>query len=223
VSAHLEAEELEALALGELEPERAAQVAGHAAQCAECGRELGWARVERALIVRRAAATKPAAALWAGIAARIEATPPAPRLRRPHWARRLLVGAAGASAAAAVLILALRPGPHVGPRFSAPDASVEEVEPGPDSKSLAALDRAETDYQKAATLLEAEYAASRGKLDPALAKRWDETLSKARAQLGDARTVAAQNVNARMRLLSGYAGYLRSLRSVVEESEEGNP
>jgi hypothetical protein len=30
-------------------------------------------------------------------------------------------------------------------------------------------------------------------------------------------------VNARMQVLDGYAGYLRALRDVVQESEEANP
>jgi hypothetical protein len=35
--------------------------------------------------------------------------------------------------------------------------------------------------------------------------------------------MAAQDVNARIRVLDGYAGYLRSLRSVVQQSQEANP
>ena len=63
------------------------------------------------------------------------------------------------------------------------------------------------------------------KPDPkALAARWDETLTRARANLGEARSaVAAQDINARMQVLDGYAGYLRSLRNVIEQSEEANP
>jgi hypothetical protein len=131
------------------------------------------------------------------------------------------VGAATAASAAAVLLLTIHP--KGGPNFSTPDASVIEADfDGPDAKTLAALDRAEGDYRHAATVLEAEYAAARKTLDPKLAKQWDESLAKARAQLGASRAVAAEDVNARMRVLDGYAGYVRSLRNVME-AEEANP
>ena len=92
-----------------------------------------------------------------------------------------------------------------------------------DPKTLAALDRAETDYRNATKVLEGEYDRLRPGLDPDLARRWDETLTRARAQLGESRAVAADDVNVRMRVLDGYAGYLRSLRDVVQESEEASP
>ncbi len=96
--------------------------------------------------------------------------------------------------------------------------------PGPDAKTLAALDRAEADYRDAAKVLEEEYARLRPRLEPKLAARWDETLTRARTDLGGARqSMVAQDVNARMRLLDGYAGYLRSLRSAVLESQEASP
>jgi hypothetical protein len=95
--------------------------------------------------------------------------------------------------------------------------------PVADPKTRAALDRAETDYRDAAKVLETEYTRLRPALDPDLARRWDETLTRARTQLGESRAVAADDVNARMRVLDGYAGYLRSLRDVVQESEEANP
>ena len=92
-----------------------------------------------------------------------------------------------------------------------------------DPKTLAALDRAEADYRNAAKVLEGEYDRLRPRLDPELARRWDETLTRARAQLGASRAVAADDVNVRMRVLDGYAGYLRSLRDLLQESEEANP
>ncbi len=52
MSAHLEGELLESLALG-AEPEAAAQA--HLSQCEQCARELAWARVERALLQCRRA------------------------------------------------------------------------------------------------------------------------------------------------------------------------
>ena len=105
----------------------------------------------------------------------------------------------------------------------APQAARTERRPVIDPKTLAALDRAESDYRDAARVLEAEYDRLRPRLDPELARRWDETLTRARAQLGESRAVASDDVNVRMRVLDGYAGYLRSLRDVVQESEEANP
>src|SRR5207247_10713187 len=61
VSEHIALEELEALALGQLE--RAAEIEQHVKGCAQCARELEWARAERALLSRRA--TPDVRALWA--------------------------------------------------------------------------------------------------------------------------------------------------------------
>ncbi len=207
---HVALEELEAAALGELPSARAQEVEQHAASCGECARELSWFRAERALIARRPSPST--AHLWAGIEGRLQH----PR-RRPRWARRIGLAAAAAAAAAAVLF-ATRPHP-VAP-VQPPTPVAKRSLPAPDAKTLAALDRAETDYRDAAKVLEDEYARLRPHLDPALAQRWDETLTRARAQLGESRSVAANDVNARMRVLDGYAGYLRSLRDVLQDSEE---
>jgi hypothetical protein len=214
---HLPPDELEALALGELAPDRAAEAEAHAVECDECGRELSWVRAERVLLARRP--TPPTAHLWAGVAARLQG----PR-RRPHWARRLPVLAAAAAAAAAILFVKVRPDPVVPVPASQPVRVAQRKAPTIDPRTLAALDRAEMDYRDAAKVLEAEYERLRPRLEPALAQRWDETLTRARTQLGESRSVAANDVNARMRVLDGYAGYLRSLRNVVQESsEEASP
>ena len=207
---HLDPEMLESFALG-AEPGAAEQA--HLASCAACARELAWAKAERALLQRRPAPQT--AHLWSGVAARIAQKP---RLHRPHWAWRVAVAAAAVTAASVFLVLApvkIRVQPQ-------PPAQVAEARqpPGPDAKTLAALDRAEADYQDAAKILEAEYERLRPQLDPKLAARWDETLTRARTQLGEARkSMVAQDVNARMRVLDGYAGYLRSLRTAVLEQE----
>ena len=114
----------------------------------------------------------------------------------------------------------LRPGPLP---VSQPQQSARRERSAIDPKTLAALDRAEADYRNAAKVLEGEYDRLRPRLDPELARRWDETLTRARAQLGASRAVAADDVNVRMRVLDGYAGYLRSLRDLLQESEEANP
>jgi hypothetical protein len=212
---HLALEELEALALGELPPERAALAEDHAAQCAECGRELSWVRAERALFARRP--SPPTAQLWPAVEARLRH----PR-RLPRWATRVSLAVAAAASAAAVLLFTQRPHAVV-PVAAQPVKTAQRTRPAIDATTLAALDRAEADYRDAARILEAEYARMRPQLDPALAQRWDETLTRARAQLGESRSVATNDVNARMRVLDGYAGYLRSLRNLVQESEEATP
>lgn len=219
MSAHPSTEELEAVAGGQAAP----AVEEHVAQCAECGRELSWLKAERALISRREA--PPVQHLWAGIEARI-AQQQKPRAHRPRWARRVGVAAAAVSAVAALALIVLRPWhppAPVSPATPQTQAAQREPEERLDPKTLAALDRAEADYRDAARALEEEYARLRPHLDPAMARRWDETLTRARAQLGEARAVAAEDVNARMQVLDGYAGYVRSLRTLVQHSQEANP
>jgi hypothetical protein len=212
---HVSGEELEALTLGELAPDRAASVESHARDCSECSGELSWLRAEKALLARRPAPATDH--LWAGVAARLRH----PR-RGPHWAWRIAVAGAGVAAAAAVLLVTtLQPSPAPLPAQQPPVAR-RQARSAIDPKTLAALDRAERDYGDAAKVLEEEYGRLRPHLDPELARRWDETLTRARAQLGESRAVAADDVNVRMRLLDGYAGYLRALRAVVQ-SEEANP
>jgi len=48
----------------------------------------------------------------------------------------------------------------------------------------------------------------------------DDLISRARVQLADASVAAAPDVNARMRVLDGYAAVVRSLGRAIEESEE---
>jgi len=212
---HLPLEDLEGLAFGELDAERARALEAHLAGCEECSRELAWLRAERTLLARRPAL--PTAHLWAGVEARLKH----PR-RRPHWAWRAAVAAAGVAAAAAVLLVVHHPAPPALPA-QPPQVARKAPRPAIDPKTLAALDRAEHDYRDAAKVLEDEYGRLRPQIDPELARRWDETLTRARTQLGESRAVAADDVNARMRVLDGYAGYLRALRVVVQQSEEANP
>jgi hypothetical protein len=214
---HLSVEELEAIALGDLAGDRATGIETHVSQCGECARELAWLRAEKALLARRP--PPQTAHLWPQIAAQLRH----PR-RRPHWAWRVAVAAGAGAAAAAILLAVLRPRPMpFAPPQQPPVAQRERPRPAIDPKTLAALDRAEADYRNAAKVLEAEYDRLRPGLDPDLARRWDETLTRARTQLGESRAVAADDVNVRMRVLDGYAGYLRSLRDVVQEFEEANP
>jgi hypothetical protein len=252
MSTHPDIEELEQVAKGG----GAAAVREHVEGCAECAREVAWARTERELFARRA--LPDVTNLWAGVerqlaeqmdgqlAERDAGKPLAAAaqksiLRRPHWHRRA-AALLGAVAAAAVVLFAVRPkqapvapsqpvaqgqapGQPGQTAGAQPDQQLTEARRARlDPKALAALDTAEADYRHAASVLEAEYESLRPHLDPALAKRWDETLTRARTQLVQSRAaVASDDVRARMRVLDGYAEYLRSLRDVIQDSEEATP
>jgi hypothetical protein len=217
MSDHVTFEELDALCSGELPPELGTQVEDHARRCPSCGRELAWLRAERALIARRAAQTP---ALDRSIWQKVEERAYEPiQLRR---GRQTLVGAMVAVSAAAALAVIVRPAPPPrAPGIAAPDAALQdETARMPPAPAALALDRAEGDYRSALTVLEAEYARSREKLDPRTQERWDRAVSRARVQLADASVAAAPDVNARLRVLDGYAAVVRSLGRAVEESEE---
>ena len=208
MSPHLTPEQIEDLALsGETSP--------HLAACEACARELRWAQAELGLFARRP--EKLVAHLWADVARR---TAPAKVL--PLRRRRFAAVAAAAMAAAAALLLVVQRPHRPGSPLGMPDAAVpEEAQddaPPVDVKALAALDRAEGEVRQAASVLEAEYQAARPRLDPKEARKWDATLEKARANLGTAGMVAQLDVQARLRMLDGYSGYLRSLREVVASS-----
>lgn len=189
---HVDAEELEALALGRLPAGRAAEVEAHAASCAECGRELAWARAERALFERRAR-TQAEPALWAAIESRIAPGAQVLPLRPPRR-RVFAVAAAGLAAAAAILI-------SVVPARRAPVEPVgaDELDAPVEPEVLAALDGAERDYRKALAKMEDKSAAQR--------------LEKARAG------IPPGDVHARLRVLNGYAAVLRSLQRAADLEE----
>ncbi|MFL5435180.1 MAG: anti-sigma factor family protein [Myxococcales bacterium] len=216
MSDHVTFEELDALSSGELPPELASQVEDHARRCPSCGRELAWLRAERSLVERRVAKVPVLdPSIWAKVQER--AYTPLP-LRR---ARRTLVGAVLAMSAAAALAVIVRPARPPIPGLAAPDAALlDETAEMPPPPAAAALDRAEGDYRSALTVLEAEYTRNRARLDPRTQERWDRAVSRARVQLADASAAAAPDVNARLRVLSGYAAVVRSLRGAIEESEE---
>jgi hypothetical protein len=216
MSDHVTFEELDALVSGELPPELGTQIEDHARRCQNCGRELAWLRAERALVARRAART-PALdkSIWEKIEERAYAPVP---FRR---GRQTLMGAIVAVSAAAALAVIVRPSPPRVPGLPAPDAALQDETAGAaPAPATLALDRAEGDYRSAITVLEAEYARSREKLDPRTQARWDRAVTRARVQLADASVAAAPDVNARLRVLDGYAAMVRSLGRAIEESEE---
>jgi hypothetical protein len=209
---HVTREELEQLAMDELPEDLAARVGDHAARCEACARELDWLRAERALILRRARqAPPPAPELWARVEARAYA--PVPLRRRRSW-----VAAAIAVAAAAALAVVVRP--HLGRTPSVvADASPEADAEAP-PEAVRALSNAEGQYKSAFSTLEAEYARNRGRLDRRTQERWDRAVERTRVQLAVAETAAQGDVNARLRVLDGYAQAVRSLSRAVEETEE---
>ena len=75
-------------------------------------------------------------------------------------------------------------------------------------------------FMSALTVLEAEYARGRSKLDSRTQQRWDRAVSRARVKLADASAAAGGDVNARLRVLDGYAAAMRSLGRAIEETEE---
>ena len=215
MSDHATREELEQLAMGELPAALSAEIADHAERCQACARELSWLRAERALIQRRAErAPAPSADLWARIEARAYAPPP---LRR----RRSLAVAAVALSAAAALAIVVRP--HGRPPIAGiADASID---PDPDTppEAARALTQAEGQYRNAFSTLEAEYARSRGRLDRRTQERWDRAVERTRVQLAVAGAAAQGDVNARLRVLDGYAAAVRSLNRAIEDTQEASP
>jgi len=211
MTGHPSFEELEAAALGE---ERPPEVLAHAAECAECGREMAWLRTE-AQLVRRRPQPPVRPEIWQRVDERVHAPVPISRARR--W--RGVMGAALAVAAAAALAVVVRP-PAQGPTGLQSDAAVsDEVLPGADPKAQQALDRAAGDYRTALGVLQAEYSRSRARLDPRTQKRWDDSFARARSLI-DASAQARNDPDERLRLLDGSAVMVRSLRHALEDSEE---
>jgi hypothetical protein len=230
-----------------------AEMNAHLRGCAACARELAWLRAELLLIARRREAQGPLpASLWDGILARVSpqaggaghaasssspvarasrSRTPAPHaaVRPPRWgfapgrrARAAFALAAAAAAAGVVLAIALRP--RAGDGGGTISAEGETLRYDlPDPAVARALDRAEGDSRAAAGVLETEYRARRSNLDAATAGSWDKSLATARSQLDSARALAGNDVGARMRILDGYAAYLRSLRAAMLSSEEAAP
>jgi len=217
-------EELEALVAGELDEESAARVRAHVDGCASCRDELKWLAAEAELMARRRAQqAEPSPAIWQNIAERIErpqepvAPQAAPNVIRPRrWGMTAKIAYGGLlAAAAAAVVFATWPGQvHVVPGDLGGRQTVAQ------HKKVSAdvtLDKAEREYQEAAKVLEAEYAAERGRLPKSVAERYDRMLSATRTQVADARATAGNDVDGRMVVLDGYAEYLRNLQTIVSD------
>jgi anti-sigma factor RsiW len=203
-------DDLEALARGELDPARAAEVEAHATRCAACKHELTWLRAERLLLDgRRARQAQLAPSLWLGVEERVAAQP----VRSfPAWNARqryLALAAAGMAIAfgAATLRHFITGGAHR-------TVVAHHADDGDDSDSV--LADAESEYREAAEQLEHEYRERRDQLPRSLAARTDRALAEAREQIALARD-DARSVDGKMRLLDGYADYVHSLQTVVYE------
>ena len=242
MSVHPDLERLEALAgIGQAgAPAADAEAAAHVAQCAECAREVALLRRELVLLSRRAAALDAGldrAALWGAVSARLPVVDPSARREarfapQRRWARRALGTASVALAAAAVVLLSVaRPGQVSLLAGGALDASVlaeltGDEAPEADPRVTSALDRAEADYARAAQVLEGEVLARQTALDaadPDGSRKLGASLKSARARLDAARAVAQDDPDARVRVLGGYARYVRSLQQTIRQSEETAP
>jgi hypothetical protein len=211
MSDHPSPEALEQLALGELSAAAGAEIEQHARACDACGRELRWMRAEAALVRRRAAPE--VAHLWEAIEERVSAPVPLRRARR--WA---LGSIAAAAAAAAAVVFAVRvQAPK--PLAAVPAVATAELDVAPPPEAVRAMDVAEGQYKNAFSTLSAEYARARSRLDPRTQQRWDRTVERTGVQLALASDAARGDVNARLRVLDGYAAAVRSLNRALEEAQ----
>jgi hypothetical protein len=198
---HPRDEELEALALvegGGAHP--SADVSAHLAGCAECRAAVEVLRAERALYRRLGdAAEGDAAKLWPGVEQRIAERKERARRRRGRAAMLL-----GGLAAAAALVLAVLPARR--PTEAAHD------DDDATSSAETALSTAEVDYRRAISTLESKL--------PAAAQS-SSALVRARRGLTLARAASLRDPHGRIRLIEGYAAYLKSLRRALD-SPPGN-
>ena len=221
-------DELEALVAEELDEASAERVRAHVAGCVSCQAELKWLAAEAELMARRRARQPEVSpAIWQNIAERVArsdgegartpvaAPTPIRAARRWSMGARIAYGGLLAAAAAAV-VFASWPGQiHVvpGDLGGRPSVAVQHKKVPAD----VTLDKAEREYQEAAKVLEAEYAAERNRLPPSVAERYDRMLSATRTQVADARATAGNDVDGRMVVLDGYAEYLRNLQTIVSD------
>jgi hypothetical protein len=162
----------------------------HAGGCPDCAARIAWLRKEEEIVSRWAAQDgAPTAHLWAGVRRGIAA-----QRRR----RRIAGGGVAAAVAAGVLVL-LRP-------------SAEP--PETTASAAAAIDEAEAEYARAIESLEAQVAARRGG-----AQGQAGAIAQGRSSIQRARATSGRDPAGRVRMLEGYAAYLRSLRRALREEK----
>lgn len=205
--------DLEAWADGRLAPERAQIVESHTVGCPRCRRELEWLRTEKALLARRREAEAPLPLeLWQGIEHRLPSTQGAPRRRSRLW-----VGVAALAVSAAAMFALVLPGAPLG-RFAERLLRDGHYRGAASlAQATGALDDAEQTYRQAIAELEAAYAEAHGRMRDETATRLDASLEEARAEMAEARSQAEHSLEARLRLLDGYAEYLFALQTIVHE------
>ena len=162
----------------------------HVAGCADCASRVAWLRKEEEIVSRWAAQdAAPTAHLWEGVRRRLAA-----QGRR----RRTATGAFAAAVAAGVLLL-LRPSPEP---------------PETTASAAAAIDEAEAEYGRAIESLETQVAARHGG-----AQGQGGAIAQGRSSLLRARASSGRDPAGRVRLMEGYAAYLRSLRRALREEK----
>lgn len=213
--------ELEAWIGGELPPERAAEVEAHTKTCAECKEELGWLETERKLYAarREQAAAAPPATMWAQIERRVADEPPKGKVlafRR----RTAVVGvvAAVAAAAAALLLMAGPRREQLAVEVTAPHGPAVAVPGKPTADE--SMDRAMNEYEQAIGTMERDYQARRPTLPPSRARKYDTQFAQLRKVVDESKQAAGRDVAGRRRVLKAYAGYMRTLKTVLLEEEE---
>jgi hypothetical protein len=171
--------------------ERSAAIEAHAGGCGTCRQRLEWVRRENEAIRAWAApGDTDVERLWAGVRSGIA--------RKP--ARRWIPAAALATAAATALAVIVVHG------------KMESAD-GETPSAASALASAEVDYARAVATLEAQVAARH---PPG---RQANALGRARTGLQRARISAGKDASARVRVLEGYAAYLKSLRRALQDDE----
>ncbi|WP_394832712.1 zf-HC2 domain-containing protein [Pendulispora rubella] len=147
--------ELQALADGELAPERTRTLEEHASTCARCSAFLEGERALAARVGALPRAIAPAPELWRAIESRIEQ----PRVLKGHARWRIAAGGFALAAAAALAIVASRPTTKMPP--SQPVAVVPAPPVAPPAPAHAEEFPEEAPYLAALATLEADFA--RGK------------------------------------------------------------
>jgi hypothetical protein len=165
----------------------------HVASCPRCSARAAWVRREAEAVRKWAAQDDaPVAELWTSVQSRIRAGH-----RRRRW---LGVGAGVAVAAAAALAVVF-----VRPRVAEPEETTQSA--------ALAIDGAEAEYRKAAEVLERQAAAR------ARTPEQHKAIAQARSSLQHARLAGSSDAAGRVRVLEGYAVYLRSLRRALRDDQ----
>jgi hypothetical protein len=174
--------------------EAPASDAAHVAACPRCGARVAWVRREAEAVRKWAARDDaPVDELWSSVQARIRAG----RGRRWLADRRWLGAGLAVAAAAAVAVVLVR----------------SPAEPEETRSAAVAIDGAEAEYRRAAEVLETQAAAR------AHTPEQRKAIAQARTSLQRARAAGSSDAAGRVRVMEGYAVYLRSLRRALRDDQ----